>query len=111
MKSYWRTWTKREIVDSAGYPTMIPLSQGHCQFAISTSLFRSNNGMEMLPTYRSVEFKTDISERMSQNLVTLNRICLHLKTLQPGVFYYKPGMVFETLRCLYAQLHFVQYRN
>ena len=90
---------------------MIPLSQGHCLFAISTSLFRSNNGMELLPTYRSVEFKTDISERLSQNLVTLNRICLHSKTLQASVFHYKPGVVFETLPCLCPQLHFLQYRN
>jgi hypothetical protein len=70
-----------------------------------------NNGMEMLPTYKSIEFKTKISERLSQNLITLNTVCLLSKTLQPSVFHNKRGMVFETLQALYAQLHFVQYRN
>jgi hypothetical protein len=83
---------KREYFASAGNPPTIPL--GHCLFAISTTLFRSNSGMEILPTYKSVEFKTDISESLTQNLVRLNTVCLHSKKLQPSVFNNKAGMVF-----------------
>jgi len=74
MKSYWRTWKKGEMYCVCGKSTTILCLRGHCIFAVSTSLFRSNNGMEMLPTYRSIEFKTDISERLSQNIVTLNSL-------------------------------------